>query len=79
MGDWYHGSDFSDDDSAFPSASHFPFEYLGIERDDGLETGASASTDVARSSVQTVSELPCYSFAVKVRPDMDLQELSNNL
>ena len=57
MGDWYHGSDFSDDDSAFPSAS----------------------TDVARSSVQTVSELPCYSFAVKVRPDMDLQELSNNL
>ena len=73
------GQIFSDDDNVFPMASHFPFEYLGSERDDDADTGASASADVARSSVETRLDLPCYSFAVKVKPDLDLQELSNKL
>ena len=73
------GKIFSDDDMDLPGLSHFPFEYLGIEHSGDASSGAGTSTDVALSSVHTKLDLPCYSFAIKVRPDMDMQQLTDAL
>ena len=69
---------FCDDDDAFTSTGFFPFEYLGIEMGQASDA-ASASTEIAKSSVDTKLELPCYSFAVKVRPDLDFQAMTDAL
>ena len=72
------GEIFDEDDDAFTSTGSFPFEYLGIETGQVSDT-AGASTEIAKSSVDTKLELPCYSFAVKVRPDLDFQDLTDAL
>ena len=51
---------------------------IGIETSQASDS-ASASTEIAKSSVDVSLGLPCYSFAVKVRPDLDFQALTDAL
>ena len=68
----------NDDDDVLASTGAFPFEYLGLEMGQASDA-AVASTEIAKSSVDAKLELPCYSFAVKVRPALDFQALTDAL
>ena len=70
---------FAEDDSATSEFLHFPFEYLGVGVATHSATSASSSAEIAKSSVQTKLEMPHYSFAVKVKPDLDIHALTDAL
>ena len=46
---------------------------------DAVSDSAAASTEIARGSVDNVSDAPCYSFAIRVKPDLDWFALTDAL
>ena len=63
---------FSDTDDDSSMHAVFPFEYLGIPEASATADSVQTTTEVARSSVRDNLDMPCYSFAIKVRPDRDM-------